>query len=310
MALDHERHAAVLRQPLLGDVEVGHDLHARDDAGHHSARDRRGLAEHAVHAEAHAHLAAAVRLEVEVGGAVLHRLGDDRVDELDDRRVVRGLADVRDQREVLGLRPPATASAIASSRRFMREISAATSSPEATTGRSSWPVISLRSSSASTLDGSAIATSSTPSVEADRHRVVAAGRLRVHEVERADVRLEDREVDVVEAEALGRRARELLGLSRAPDWSSTCSGVRPGRLGLLHRGLHALLGREAELDDHVGDEAAASAAAARRRQPVDRLDRRLGSRGCGGTVAARDRLQVWSLCGVLSSSHVRHGLAE
>ena len=45
----------------------------------------------------------------------------------------------------------------------MREIRAVTSSAVATTGRSSCPVSSLRSSSASTFDGSAIATSSTPS---------------------------------------------------------------------------------------------------------------------------------------------------
>ena len=32
--------AAVLRHAALGDVEVGHDLHARDHAGDHAARDR------------------------------------------------------------------------------------------------------------------------------------------------------------------------------------------------------------------------------------------------------------------------------
>ena len=68
-----QRHAAVLRHALLGDVEVGHDLHARDDAGDHPARDLRGLAQHAVHAEAHAHVAA-LGLEVDVGGALLDRL--------------------------------------------------------------------------------------------------------------------------------------------------------------------------------------------------------------------------------------------
>ena len=56
-----------------------------------------------------------------------------------------------------------TASATASSRRLMRAISPAMSSGEATTGRTSWPVISFRSSSASTFDGSTIATSRAPS---------------------------------------------------------------------------------------------------------------------------------------------------
>ena len=68
--------------------------------GDHAARDLGRLAQHAVDAEAHAHLAA-LGLEVDVGRALLDRLGDDRVDELDDRRVVRGLADLGDLGELL-----------------------------------------------------------------------------------------------------------------------------------------------------------------------------------------------------------------
>ena len=37
-AVDRQADAAVLRQALLGDVEVGHDLHAADDAVDHAAR--------------------------------------------------------------------------------------------------------------------------------------------------------------------------------------------------------------------------------------------------------------------------------
>ena len=44
----------------------------------------------------------------------------------------------------------------------MRVITPAMSSAEATAGRTSWPVISLRSSRASTLDGSAMATIRAP----------------------------------------------------------------------------------------------------------------------------------------------------
>ena len=88
VALDLQADPAVLGDALLGDVEVAHDLHARDHAGDHPARDRGGLAEHAVDAEAHAHVAA-VGLEVQVGCAGLHRLGDHRVHELDDRGVLR-----------------------------------------------------------------------------------------------------------------------------------------------------------------------------------------------------------------------------
>ena len=94
VALDGQRTRPSCGSAPLGDVEVGHDLHARDDARDHPARDLRGLAQHAVDAEAHAHLAA-LGLEVDVRGALLDGLGDDRVDELDDRRVVGGLADLR-----------------------------------------------------------------------------------------------------------------------------------------------------------------------------------------------------------------------
>ena len=51
--------------------------------------------QHAVDAEAHAQLVAVGR-EVDVGGALLDGLGDDPVDELDDRRVVGRLAQLDD----------------------------------------------------------------------------------------------------------------------------------------------------------------------------------------------------------------------
>ena len=60
------------------------------------------VVEHAVDAHPHAQLAAGAALlvglglEVDVGGAALGGLGDDRVDELDDRRVLGGLAQVDD----------------------------------------------------------------------------------------------------------------------------------------------------------------------------------------------------------------------
>ena len=96
VALDLQPHPAVLGNALLGDVEVAHDLHAGDHAGDHPARDGGDLAEHAVDAKAHAHVAA-VGLEVQVRGAGLHGLGDDRVHELDDRGVLGGLTDVGDR---------------------------------------------------------------------------------------------------------------------------------------------------------------------------------------------------------------------
>ena len=53
-AVDHDPDAAVLRQALLGDVQVGEDLDARDHGRRLAARDTGGVAHHAVDAEAHA----------------------------------------------------------------------------------------------------------------------------------------------------------------------------------------------------------------------------------------------------------------
>ena len=94
-AVDGQADAAVLRACGARRCRGRHDLHAADDAGDHAPRHVRRLDEHAVDAEAHAQLGA-VGLEVDVGGALLDGLGDDLVDELDDRRVVGGLAQVDD----------------------------------------------------------------------------------------------------------------------------------------------------------------------------------------------------------------------
>ena len=85
---DLEADAAVLGQALLGDVEPAHDLDARDDARLERARQRLDrLVEHVVDAEAHADLALE-GLEVDVAGALLDGVLQQRVHQLDDRRVV------------------------------------------------------------------------------------------------------------------------------------------------------------------------------------------------------------------------------
>ena len=114
----------------------------------------------------------------------------------------------------------------------MRPIRAAMSSGEATTGRTSWPVMSFRSSSASTFDGSAIATSSAPSsskpIGTALKRLAAWARDQVHR----------RQVGLVTPggrRGRGRSARRWRAPAgravSAPDSSSTCSGVRPARRG-------------------------------------------------------------------------------
>src|SRR5580700_6172147 len=77
--------AAVLRQAALGDIELGHQLQARDDGAFELARRRFLVEEHAVHAEAHPELFLE-RLDVDVAGAVFDGLRDHGIDQPDDGR--------------------------------------------------------------------------------------------------------------------------------------------------------------------------------------------------------------------------------
>ena len=95
-----KRDAAVLRQALFGDVELGHDLQPADQRRMQRAVGLHHLAQAAVDAEAH-RAAALVGLDVDVAGAVLHRLRQQRVEHADDRRVVAGFEQVFHRRQVL-----------------------------------------------------------------------------------------------------------------------------------------------------------------------------------------------------------------
>ena len=77
--------AAVLRQPLLGDVELRHDLDARGDRVAHLHRRRHDVVEDAVHAVPDAEFLF-VRLDVNVARALLDGRHQHDVHELDDRR--------------------------------------------------------------------------------------------------------------------------------------------------------------------------------------------------------------------------------
>jgi hypothetical protein len=229
------------------DVEVAHDLHAGDDAGCHAARDRRRLRQHAVDAETHAHVAA-VRLEVDVRRAVLHRLGDDRVDELDDRGVGARLAEV-DEDVVLLLGVHDLGDGVVEAVHL---------------GDQRCDVLARGHDRAHLVAGHQLEVverehvrrvghrheQAAGLVEADRDRVEAAGRLRGEQVHGRDVRLVDRQVDVVEAEALGGRLGELLDAESARLDQHVLRRVT-GRAALLHGALDALLGNEAELDHDV-----------------------------------------------------------
>ena len=91
---DPEADAAVLRQALLRNVEPRHHLDARHDERRYRALRLQHLAQHAVHAEAD-HQAVLERLDVNVGGILLDRLGEHRVDQANDRRVVLAVEQVR-----------------------------------------------------------------------------------------------------------------------------------------------------------------------------------------------------------------------
>ena len=91
-----ELDAAVLRQPPLGDVQLGHDLEPRDDRVAQLHRRLHHFVEHAVDAVADAELLL-VGLDVDVRRVALDGVGEDQVHELDDRGVLgfaRQLADV------------------------------------------------------------------------------------------------------------------------------------------------------------------------------------------------------------------------
>ena len=93
-----QRDAAVLRLAALGDVELREHLQAGRHARRHPLRDPLHLLEDAVDAEAHDERVL-LRLEVDVGGAVLGRLEDDGVDEPHERRVGDAVVDL----EIVGL---------------------------------------------------------------------------------------------------------------------------------------------------------------------------------------------------------------
>jgi len=81
--LDHD--PTVLRQPLFADVQLRHDLEAADHGIFQLQRRVHHRLQNAIDAEPHAQLLL-VRLDVNVAGAALDRIGQDQVHQLDDRR--------------------------------------------------------------------------------------------------------------------------------------------------------------------------------------------------------------------------------
>ena len=282
--LDRDADPAVLRHPLLGDVEVAHDLDARDDRGDHPLRHVRGLAQDAVDAEADAHLVLA-GLEVDVGGALPHRLAEDAVDELDHRRVLGADFHVGDLGQLalfgLGL---ALGDRLADG--ALQRVEAADQRFDVLLGGDGDAAVERR------RDLDVVDREHVGRVghrhqqrlfvdEADRQRPVAARRVDRDQVGRRHVDLVGGEVDVVEAVALGDRARELVGGDRAlldqQPLRRAAGGARR-----LDRRAGDVVGDVAEVDDDVGDEAAVAAADLRRGQA--------GSAAGGGIERRRGRV--------------------
>src|SRR5690606_19075180 len=82
-----QRDESVLRQALLGDVELRHDLDARDDERGDGALRLQYLAKHAVNAKPDDETVFE-RLDMDIGRIVLYGLRQDGVDQLDDRRLI------------------------------------------------------------------------------------------------------------------------------------------------------------------------------------------------------------------------------
>ena len=93
---DFQPDTAVLRDALLGDVQMTQDLEARDNRRLEFADLRRnvGFDQHAVNSITHAQLILE-RLDVNVGGAGFERLGHDLIHELDDRCILRRVGEIQ-----------------------------------------------------------------------------------------------------------------------------------------------------------------------------------------------------------------------
>ena len=87
-AVDHLRDAAVLRQPLLGDVEAAEHLDAADERRVQLARNRVAWNQHAVDAMPDPDRLI-LGLDVQVGRAFGNRVVDDQLQQPHDRRIAR-----------------------------------------------------------------------------------------------------------------------------------------------------------------------------------------------------------------------------
>ena len=99
LAADAQRDAAVLRQAFLGDVELCHDLDARDQRGMDRLLRLHHVAQTAVDAKAH-HRVLFERFDMDIRCSFAQCLGQQRIDHADHRRIIGRFEQVFDRRHV------------------------------------------------------------------------------------------------------------------------------------------------------------------------------------------------------------------
>ena len=87
--------AAILGQPALGDIQTRHDLHARNHRRVHLEGRAKLLEESSIDSIANPQLMIA-RLDVNIAGALFHRIVNAVVHQLDHRRIAGGLLEIVD----------------------------------------------------------------------------------------------------------------------------------------------------------------------------------------------------------------------
>ena len=174
-------------------------------------------------------------LVVDVGGAALGRLRDDRVHELDDRRVVGGLAQVDDLLE--GRARLALLDRLGD--RVLEAVHAHDQRDDVLRGGDRRPDVEV-GQQRDVVDREHVRRVRHRQQQrvlvdvGDRDGAVALGGGGAQQVGGAHVDLEHAEVEVIEAVALGDRARELLGGDRLLV-EQHALGRDAGRPGGLHR---------------------------------------------------------------------------
>ena len=206
---------------------------------------------------------------MDVGGAALGGLRDDRVDELDDRRVVGRLAQVDDfldpraRLALLDRLGDRVLEAVHAHDQRVDVLRRGDRRPHVEVGEQRDVVdrehvrrVRHRQQQRVLVD------------VGDRDGVVALRGGGAQQVGGAHIDLEHAEIEVIEAVPLGHRARELLGGDRLLV-EQHALGRDAGRPGGVHGTVDGLGVGEPELDDHIGQEPVRAAAAARRGDAAD-----------------------------------------